>query len=194
MLYEIAFMGSLKTAFPRRPEFGKERFPKVRHLVLPLEFSRRCTEKNTMKITDALLAEHGVIYELLDQVEKLLSSPGCLAELQRVAELLGAVLISHARIEDELLFRNLEPHLGPDGPLGRMRHEHMEIEGALEEVAKALRQETALNRLRYVLVVTRKHFAMEDQLFFGLAQHALGDEELTRLGDLWAETRRITVR
>ena len=146
-----------------------------------------------MKLTDALLGEHGVIYALFDHIEQELPRIETLDAVQRATRALAAALVSHARIEDELLFPALETHLGPAGPLAVMRQEHEEIEGAIEEVASAQTQEAAADRLRYGLQVARDHFAKEEQILFHMARQSLSAQELEQLGNRWAEARRVTV-
>jgi len=86
-------------------------------------------------ITEALLGEHGVIYQLLAH---LTSRPFDSAEEARIqAAELAAGLATHARIEDDLLFVALEVELGPNGgPLAVMREEHAEVEATLERLTQ----------------------------------------------------------
>jgi hemerythrin-like domain-containing protein len=147
-----------------------------------------------MQITQALLGEHGVLHALFEHVEAGLPGMETLADVQGAGATLVATLGSHARIENEILFPALEPHLESGGPLAVMRHEHDEIEGALENVVNATSHDTALSQLRYALQVTRDHFAKEEQVLFGMAQQVLAADELDRLGARWAETRRVVAR
>ena len=55
-----------------------------------------------MKITEALIAEHGVFHGLFDQIERSVPGLKTLAELKTVASLLAATMAPHSRIEDEL--------------------------------------------------------------------------------------------
>ena len=52
-----------------------------------------------MKITDALLGEHAVIYPGLDRIAE--ASFATAEEMRAAAAILAAGLASHARIEDE---------------------------------------------------------------------------------------------
>jgi hemerythrin-like domain-containing protein len=146
-----------------------------------------------MHITDALLGEHGVIYALLDHLERLLPQVETLAEAHQAAGLLKAALGSHATLEDELLFPALEHHLGPMGPLEVMRAEHEEIEDALGESVVATTPEVVVERLSYAMAVAREHFAKEERVLFQMARQMLGDSELTRLADRWADTRKVSL-
>lgn len=146
-----------------------------------------------MKLTDALLGEHGVIKALFDHIEQELPGLETLDSVQRMTRALAAALASHARIEDELLFPALEAHLGPAGPLAVMRHEHEEIEAAIEDVASAQTQEAAAARLRYGLQVAQDHFSKEEQILFQMARQSISEQELEQLGIRWADARRVAI-
>ena len=69
-----------------------------------------------MQITQALLGEHGVLHALFEHVEAGLPGMETLADVQGAGATLVATLGSHARIENEILFPALEPHLGSGFP------------------------------------------------------------------------------
>ena len=141
-----------------------------------------------IRITDALLGEHGVIYPLLDH---LAGTPfTSAAEARTQAALLAAGLASHAQIEDELLFAQLEGHLGTEaGPLAVMRREHEEIENVLAHLEKADAPGEARQLATHLVQLARQHFAKEEQVLFPMAEQILGDEGLRRLGEEWAKRR-----
>ena len=139
-----------------------------------------------MNVTDVLLGEHGACYGLFAYLEA--AAPG---DLRAGAALLAAVINPHARFENERLFPALEARIGPMGPLAVMRAEHREIEGALQEALKAADASEALSRARSALGVAREHFMKEEQVLFPMARRALGNEELSRLGERWAALRRV---
>lgn len=141
-----------------------------------------------MKITDALLAEHAVIYALLDHVER--GTPATAGEARTEAALLAAAIATHAHLEDELLFVEVEPQLGAgSGPLAVMRAEHEEIEGTLARLEVAGDLDEARRLLRHVCEVARGHFAKEEGVLFPLAQQLLTEGELERAGERWAGAR-----
>lgn len=145
-----------------------------------------------MKITDALLGEHGVLYRLLDYCAE--NAHGWdLATVRAGAGALEKALASHAGIENELLFQPLEPYFPGGGPLEVMRAEHDEIEGS---VGRALTVDD-LDEARRLLVViadlARDHFAKEEQVLFPMAQQFLGDDKLTEIGERWGEQRQVTL-
>jgi regulator of cell morphogenesis and NO signaling len=148
----------------------------------------------TMKITEALLGEHGVLYAQFDHLEQAVPRAESLAWLKAQGALLKAAVETHAQIEEELLFRTLDPHLGGGGPLAVMRMEHEEIEGGLSALPDAEDIEAAGNRLLRVVQVARQHFAKEEQVLFPMAEQVLGPERLTDLGARWAKQRRVSVR
>lgn len=141
-----------------------------------------------MKITDALLGEHAVIYPGLDRIVE--ASFATAEEMRAAAAILAAGLASHARIEDELLFVPLEEQIGGEmGPLAVMRLEHDEIEGVLErlqEVEGPTEGRTIATRLAQL---ARDHFAKEEQVLYPMAENVLDADELERLGAEWASRR-----
>ena len=80
-----------------------------------------------MRITHALLGEHGAMHPLLDVIERRASTAD-LAGLKTQARFLGATLSSHADIEDELLRPAIlsylpKPAPGPDGAIPPTDHQ-----------------------------------------------------------------------
>ncbi len=146
-----------------------------------------------MKLTNALLGEHAVIYELFEYVREMILKSDDIRDIHGVAAVLERLVVSHARIEEDLLFPRLEPHLGQMGPLAVMRAEHRQIDDLLE----AAKQETNITALRSVigkfLDLAYGHFQKEEQVLFAMARHHLDDATLTELGDQWAASRSVTV-
>jgi hemerythrin-like domain-containing protein len=147
-----------------------------------------------MNLIDALLGEHAVLYTLFDLLETTDPSPGRPDPLPGVIASLSRALLSHAHLEDEVLFPALEAHIGPMGPLAVMRAEHEEIEGALEEAARSEDTARAIGLARSAMAAARQHFAKEEQVLFPMARRAIGDEELARLADRWSAMRKVAVR
>jgi iron-sulfur cluster repair protein YtfE (RIC family) len=141
-----------------------------------------------MNVTDVLLGEHGACYGLFAYLEE--AAPG---DLRAGAALLAAVIVPHARFENERLFPALEARIGPDGPLAVMRAEHEEIESGLAAL-RTVEDPAALRRgLRHVIAVARQHFQKEEVVVFPLAARELGPGLLERLGQEWAAARGVTL-
>ncbi len=147
-----------------------------------------------MKLTDALLGEHGAFYALFDEIEALARSAGTHAQVQGSAAVLNALVRSHAMLEDELLFTALEPHLGEAGPLAVMRTEHEQIENALIGVEDASSLKEAAESVLPALAMARSHFQKEERVLFPMAEQVLDEEILTRLGWSWASARGVSIR
>jgi iron-sulfur cluster repair protein YtfE (RIC family) len=147
-----------------------------------------------MKITDALLGEHGVFYAQFAHLEQVAPVAPTLAQVQGLAASLAAALSTHAAMEDELLFTALDPYLGGGGPLTVMRMEHDQIESALAQIQAARELAEAQRLVFNAIQVARDHFAKEEQILFYIAQQMLGDEALARLGRQWADRRGVVVR
>jgi hemerythrin-like domain-containing protein len=146
-----------------------------------------------MKITDALLGEHAVLHDLFGHLRNTAVTSQDVGEIRAAVAVVDRLLLSHARIEEELLFPRLDPHLGQMGPLAVMRSEHHGIEDLLE----AARRETDLASLKSLigrlLELASGHFRKEETVLFGMAQQSLGDAVLTELGEEWAATRNVTL-
>ena len=146
-----------------------------------------------MKVTEAFLGEHGVFYAQFDYLESDLPKATLLDWVKVQAQLVGAALKTHAQLEEELLFIPLDPHLGQMGPLNVMRMEHNEIEGTLEILPHASDLETARGQLLNMMQVARQHFAKEEQVLYPMAEKALSYQELSELGQMWAERRSVAI-
>lgn len=144
-----------------------------------------------MKLTDALLGEHGAIHVLVAHVANRMEGMSTPAEVRAASAMLQEVLDAHARTEEELLFPALERQMGPGGPLAVMRSEHKALEQALADTARAADREAAVAALRRVLQIVQAHFAKEEQVLFQMAEAALGERALEDLTLRWADTRNI---
>jgi len=147
-----------------------------------------------MKITDAFIAEHGVLYAQLDHLEHAVPAARTSAEIKAMAALLEAALRSHADLEDELLFNGLEPGLDQIGKLEKVQHEHSAICKGLELVRQARSRQEAQRRLLNVVHLTRKEFDLEDRVIFRLAEEILRSDTLEKLGKAWARQRAVPSR
>jgi len=81
-----------------------------------------------MILTEALLGEHAVFYAQFDHLVQTVPGVGDLTIIQAQTALIASALATHAQLEEDLLFKALDPHLGEMGPLAVMRMEHQEIE------------------------------------------------------------------
>ena len=146
-----------------------------------------------MKLTDALRGEHAIIYELFDYVRDTSAKSDALEEVRGAVLVLERLLLSHARVEEDLLFPNLEPHLGQAGPLAVMRAEHQEI----DDLIALAKEEKAVGALKSVigqlLELAYGHFQKEEMVLFTMAQQFLDEATLTELGDQWAAHRKVIV-
>lgn len=146
-----------------------------------------------MKLTDALRGEHGVFYALFNEIEALAAIAGSHTQVQSASAVLSALVMSHATLEDELLFAALDPHLGKAGPLSVMRAEHEGIEQALVKIEDAHTIEEAAELVQPALAVARGHFQKEEWVLFHMAEQLLDEETLTRLGQSWADARGVSL-
>ncbi len=144
-----------------------------------------------MRITDALLGEHGVLYALFDRIEAELEGGADSAPHARVLE---AVLRSHARTEDELLFEEMASREGGDGgPAPAMIEEHEEVATLLDR-AERVSGEDLRKVLTEVMALARDHFRREEDAAFPVAETMLGDARLRELGAEWGARRRVSLK
>lgn len=150
-------------------------------------------EGRNVKLTDALLGEHAVLYALCDYMRDTVLSRENAEDTREAVAVLERLLSSHARIEEDLLFPRLEDYLGPAGPLAVMRDEHRRIDEVLEAASKAGDSESLKILVRQLLDMVHIHFQKEEQVLFGMAQQALGEAALAELGGQWAASRKVTI-
>jgi hemerythrin-like domain-containing protein len=146
-----------------------------------------------MKITDALLGEHGVLYDLFGHLRDVVVEGGDAGEIRAAFAVVERLLLAHARIEEELLFPRLYPHLGHMGPLAVMQAEHRGI----DEILAAARGETDIGALKglagRLIELAVSHFRKEEAVLFGMAEQHLGEELLSELGEQWAAARNVSL-
>jgi len=146
-----------------------------------------------MKVTDALLGEHGVFYAQFDHIETTLWKESRPEVVRALAAMLAAALAPHARIEDELLFDPVSAEIGgATGPMAVMRLEHDAIEGLLDSVAGA-EGERGRDLLLEAIRLARAHFEKEERIAFPLVERVLGEEMLRALSAEWASGRNVLV-
>ena len=147
----------------------------------------------SMKITEALLAEHVVFHCLFDHIERSLPSLKTLAEVRTVSSILESLLEGHARVEDELIVEPLEHCLQQLGQQETFHEEHEEIDASLQAIRKAKDLRTARRLLRDAVVASRTHFDKEERLIFPMAEKVLKARTLSVLGESWMRQRKAIV-
>lgn len=145
-----------------------------------------------MKITDAFLGEHAVFYAQFDECETLLDR-GNLEVLKQAAAVIASALESHAQLEDRLLFGPLAARGDDAGIFQLMEEEHVVIAGFLHAIAAARDANHASELLGDMIAAARAHFLKEESVAFPRAEHALGIEQLQRLGVEWAAARGVAM-
>ena len=144
-----------------------------------------------MRITDALLGEHGAFYAQFDRLEETLPHTTSAAEVREQAALLAAALVTHAKLEDTLLFDRMRAAGADEGLLSTMESEHATIAGLLTRAQGSQDAAVAREDLLEAVALAREHFAKEERLAFPLADSALGPVVLTELGARWSERRDV---
>jgi len=146
-----------------------------------------------MKLTDAMLGEHALIYALFDHVRDAVLKSDDVRDIHGAIAIIERLLVSHAGIEEDLLFPRLEPHLGQMGPLAVMRAEHRGIDDLLEAAGRETDIAALKSLIGELLELAVSHFQKEEKVLFVMAQKFLGDETLNELGNEWAASRNVIV-
>lgn len=146
-----------------------------------------------MKITDALLGEHAIIYDLFNHVRETATNTDDVKEIKDAVAVLDRILLAHAQVEEDLLFPSLQPHLGEMGPLAVMRSEHQGIEDLIGAAMRETDAGALKSLIAQLLDLAFNHFQKEEAVLFGMAGQVLDEAELTGLGDDWAARRKVTI-
>jgi len=144
-----------------------------------------------VKLIDALLGEHGAFNALFNTIEELAEAGGELAQIESATAALATVLDTHATLEEELLFPALKPHLANDELIAEIHAEHKEIQAGLERIKDARDIREAVDAVHQTLAVARRHFRKEEEVLYPLANRILDDEAQSRLGEVWATSRKV---
>jgi len=141
-----------------------------------------------MRITDALLGEHGSFQVLFEELT--IAAEHALDDVPALARELAIRLAAHDAAEEETLFMPLQSRLGPQGPLGLMEMEHRRIGDLIEDIIAAEEASLIRHRVRELVVVANDHFAKEEAVLFTLAEQVMDDAELHHLGSVWVRRRK----
>ena len=158
-----------------------------------LRIGERQNRKTFMKLTDALIGEHGAFRALLKEIEGMVSYAGEAAQVESAMAIFRAEVTQHARLEENLLFPAIEPYLDSNDLIAQMRSEHQEIRSGLGSIEDARDLDQALEAVQHTLEAARRHFENEEKILYAFAQKVLDEETLTRLGEDWAAARAIAV-
>jgi len=142
-----------------------------------------------MKITEALIAEHGVFHGLFDYIERTAPQLKTLAEVKAVAGLLDATLDPHSRVEEELFIAPLDHCMDQMGQEQTFHGEHEEIEATLDDIQKCRNVKTARKLLLETVLACRRHFDKEERLVFPMGERLLKARTLNALGSEWQKRR-----
>ncbi len=129
-----------------------------------------------MNILEELRRDHDHLRSEMNALESGAHEHGRLGRFVRA-------LTTHAHLEDELLFRALEPALpAENGPLAVMRAEHAEIEGLLARLEGEPPSRETDELLGALVGIARQHFLKEEQVLFAFAERLLDERSRAALG------------
>ena len=144
-----------------------------------------------MRITDALLGEHGLFYGLFGEISTAMLGPKC--EIETLARALSALIVTHAELEEEILFPALRQHIGQMGPIEVMEMEHRQIEELLDAIPHTKDSLETQQLVQELIDICVGHFAKEEGVLFPLADQMLDDAQQEQLGRRWAERRGVNL-
>jgi hemerythrin-like domain-containing protein len=133
-------------------------------------------------ITSYLTTEHAVLAALFDEVERIMPEAQSAGEVNRLAQMVEAVLNRHARIESDLAFSALDQQLAQQGELQQLHQDHKEIDAHLLNAKTAKNLAEAIRLLRTAIETSRVHFRREERNVFPLFEKLFQPETLEALG------------
>jgi hypothetical protein len=142
---------------------------------------------HSMKITEALVAEHIIFLSVFDQIERALPSLTTPVEVVTMARIVEGLLESHAKTETDLAYLALDHVQEHNGELKHMHQDHHEIDDRLQQVHKATTCAEARRLLKSAILASREHFRGEERSVFPLLERVLMEETLTELGQSWMQ-------
>jgi hemerythrin-like domain-containing protein len=146
---------------------------------------------HSMKITEALVAEHTIFLGVFDQIERVLPSLATPAEVQTMASIVEGLLEGHAKTETDLAYLALDHVLAQNGELKRMHQDHHEIDDRLRKVHTASTCAEARRLLKAAILASREHFRGEERSVFPILEKSLKEETLTDLGKNWMRRQAV---
>ncbi len=145
-----------------------------------------------MHLTDALLGEHAVFYALFAQIDDLLEDAGSARELAAALALVRPALVSHAKLEDELLFPALSRSGQPSGPVPVMQSEHDQIDKLLARIETIEDLDVMRTTVASLLELVREHFLKEEHVLLPMADDLFDDNTQHSLALQWAKLRDVS--
>jgi hemerythrin-like domain-containing protein len=146
-------------------------------------------ELPSMNLTEALVAEHTVLSQLLHHIEQELPGITSLETVTLLARLIEKMLISHGHAEEELLLCALDHSLEERGLRDRLHQEHGELDERFRQIQAAADVLSARRLFHSAMLACRNHFQFEEESLFPFASRVLGPDLLLELGQYRALAR-----
>jgi iron-sulfur cluster repair protein YtfE (RIC family) len=146
-----------------------------------------------MKITDALLGEHAMLYALFSEVNRQISEECSIEQLQVLVDVLANQLGTHSKMEDDHLFPALMANLSAIESLTAMRAEHAEVENLLTSIKAETNIAQLKSLIEDLINLAKVHFQKEELVLFSVVQESLREEQQLALGSVWAIERKVIV-
>jgi len=144
----------------------------------------------SMKITEALVAEHTIFLSVFDQIERVLPRLATPAEVRTMATIIEGLLEGHAKTETNLAYLALDHVLAHNGELKRMHQDHHEIDDRFRNVHSAKTCAAARRLLKAAIKASREHFQSEERSVFPFLEKSLQPDTLNTLGNTWLRQQK----
>jgi hypothetical protein len=130
----------------------------------------------SMRITEALVAEHTIFLSVFDQIERVLPSLVTPAEVRTMASIVEGLLEGHAKTETNLAYLALDHVLEHNGELKRMYQDHHEIDERLRKVHTANTVAEARRLLKMAIGASRERVPSAGEVARGGNAHRAGED------------------
>lgn len=148
---------------------------------------------SVMKLTDALLGEHGLFYVMFEHLEQAAQRATSTEQLAAAFGPIAAAILAHAQTEEEQLFPALEAVGLREGPLSVMRAEHAEIDRLVLGIPGSKTLDDAKDGVRSLLALLREHFGKEENVLFPMSEKLLAEAQLCEMGERWSGERGVVI-
>ena len=146
-----------------------------------------------MLLTDIVLAEHGLFCRFFSEIDALINETEKAEDVQRYGQILAAMLITHAKLEDAILIPTLANlNLGPRAPL--LHAEHEDIADGFRGLPDIGNYVECSAKLRGLMTAARAHFKKEEWLISKIAQGGIDQRILADGGARWVAEGGMAVQ
>jgi hemerythrin-like domain-containing protein len=142
-------------------------------------------------ITQALSLEHKILWQVFDQIEKILSRSQSVPAVKALALMVEGLLSNHGESEINLAYSVLDHVLVERGASSYLYQDHQELDGHFARIQRTNDPAKASGLLKKALAATREHFQREEKTVFPALKQTLQPETLWLLGNQWQKGNSV---